>query len=350
MNYTENLRLKKPEQEEFYDVDDFNTNADILDEQITDIKNGYVKKTGDSMSGDLSFDTNHNIHANSDNGQLVFMGGSEWDKGAGISLWGKDKNGAFTIHSVDENGNMKTLCGWNNGSLTWCDNELATQKHVLDNYLSLNGGTMKGDIELGGNDIYGNWYRIRNNDDNSFIGMSGGGNHSWDTSSTLVLFGNNAGDNAGKAVLNSHGHNLAVCQNGQLLFNNQNIVRSVNGVNADTNGNVVVSGGRMPDYSSGIDITSNFTTKGGSWTAPCDCYLFLTGNEKTYAFISHTQANSMDFNNGYSNKNWVIYSDDVGYYHDSNISSTAFVAKGVTLFQATNYALQNSKLMMYPLI
>ncbi len=32
MKYTDNLRLKKPEQREYYDVDDFNENADILDE------------------------------------------------------------------------------------------------------------------------------------------------------------------------------------------------------------------------------------------------------------------------------------------------------------------------------
>lgn len=278
MEKTTNLGLLKPAQEDFYNVDDFNANADILDNEIQTVKNDYVKKSGDSMSGDLSFDTNHNIHANSDNGQLVFMGGSEWNKGAGISLWGKDKNGAFTIHSVDENGNMKTLCGWNNGSLTWCDKELATQEHVSDNYLSLNGGTMKGDIELGGNAIYGNWYKIRNNDDNSFIGMSGGGNHSWETSSTLVLFGNNAGDNAGKAVLNSHGHNLAVCQNGQLLFNNQNIVRSVNGVNADASGNVSVSSLStsvfMPDYTAGVTltITDGSTCKG---TVPSDGFIFF---------------------------------------------------------------------------
>ena len=286
MNYTENLRLKKPEQEEFYDVDDFNTNADILDEQITDIKNGYVKKTGDSMSGDLSFDTNHNIHANSDNGQLVFMGGSEWDKGAGIALWGKDKNGAFSIHSVDENGNVKNLCGWNNGSLTWCDKELATQEHVSDNYLSLNGGVMKGDIGLDGNDIYGSWYRIRNSDDNSFIGLSGGGSHTWETSSTLVLFGNNAGDNAGRAVLNSHGHNLAVCQNGQLLFDNQNIVRSVNGVNADASGNVDFSN-KFADWNSTVVITSviKALSGGNGYAMPFDCMLNIFSNSQDCCFM-----------------------------------------------------------------
>lgn len=42
MLYTDNLNLKKPEQTEFYDVNDFNGNADILDTEITKIKNSYV--------------------------------------------------------------------------------------------------------------------------------------------------------------------------------------------------------------------------------------------------------------------------------------------------------------------
>lgn len=39
MRTTPNLGLRKPDQEDFYNVDDFNTNADILDAEITAIKN-----------------------------------------------------------------------------------------------------------------------------------------------------------------------------------------------------------------------------------------------------------------------------------------------------------------------
>lgn len=52
MLYTDNLNLKKPEQTEFYNVDDFNENADILDEKfgnisndVDSIKENYVVKT-----------------------------------------------------------------------------------------------------------------------------------------------------------------------------------------------------------------------------------------------------------------------------------------------------------------
>ena len=56
MNYTDNLNLKKPEQTEFYNVDDFNDNADKLDEainglntRVTPIENGG---TGATTAGD----------------------------------------------------------------------------------------------------------------------------------------------------------------------------------------------------------------------------------------------------------------------------------------------------------
>lgn len=37
MELTQNLSLKKPAQEDFYDVDDFNANADILDSIIAEL-------------------------------------------------------------------------------------------------------------------------------------------------------------------------------------------------------------------------------------------------------------------------------------------------------------------------
>lgn len=52
-NHTANLKLEKPLQEEFYDVDVQNGNMDILDAAIETIKEGYVKKAGDTMTGQL---------------------------------------------------------------------------------------------------------------------------------------------------------------------------------------------------------------------------------------------------------------------------------------------------------
>ena len=41
-NYTENFRLKKPEPEDFYDIEDFNGNMDILDNRLKEISNNKV--------------------------------------------------------------------------------------------------------------------------------------------------------------------------------------------------------------------------------------------------------------------------------------------------------------------
>jgi phage-related tail fiber protein len=38
--YTQNYNLKKPEQDDFYNVEDFNDNADIIDEKLKEIEDG----------------------------------------------------------------------------------------------------------------------------------------------------------------------------------------------------------------------------------------------------------------------------------------------------------------------
>lgn len=38
MEYTQNYKLKKPGQEDFYNVDDFNSNADIVDQKLKEIE------------------------------------------------------------------------------------------------------------------------------------------------------------------------------------------------------------------------------------------------------------------------------------------------------------------------
>lgn len=62
MKYTDELNLKKPEQDDFYDVDDFNDNADILDETIKNLLIGkanvhdhpYLPLAGGIMTGNLT--------------------------------------------------------------------------------------------------------------------------------------------------------------------------------------------------------------------------------------------------------------------------------------------------------
>ena len=49
MNFTKWFKLRKPEQEEFYDVDDFNFNADILDTELKNVKDSYLPLTGGTV-------------------------------------------------------------------------------------------------------------------------------------------------------------------------------------------------------------------------------------------------------------------------------------------------------------
>ena len=53
----EELQLNKPGQDDFYNVEDFNQNADILDQALKELAEGdsdqYVSKTGNTMTGDL---------------------------------------------------------------------------------------------------------------------------------------------------------------------------------------------------------------------------------------------------------------------------------------------------------
>src|SRR5690606_801737 len=43
MKYTENYNLKKPEAEDFYNVEDFNENADIIDKKLKDLEDNFEK-------------------------------------------------------------------------------------------------------------------------------------------------------------------------------------------------------------------------------------------------------------------------------------------------------------------
>lgn len=51
MNYTENYNLKKPAQTDYYDVDDFNANADITDAKLKDLYDRKAEITTGSYTG-----------------------------------------------------------------------------------------------------------------------------------------------------------------------------------------------------------------------------------------------------------------------------------------------------------
>lgn len=90
MRKTINYKLNKPEQEDFYDVDDFNSNADIIDtalksisddvvdnmDRLDDLENNFFPKSGGKIYGDMVVRDNLKI----ENGSINFNNTSITEK------------------------------------------------------------------------------------------------------------------------------------------------------------------------------------------------------------------------------------------------------------------------------
>ncbi len=96
MEYTRNYRLKKPAQTDYYDVDDFNSNADIIDEAMGNIPRAVYnsERKAIEFTGGIA------------------VGGSEGHGGEGsyvLGAAGKDRLGGVRIGSgidVDTDGTI----------------------------------------------------------------------------------------------------------------------------------------------------------------------------------------------------------------------------------------------------
>lgn len=102
----------------------------------------------------------------------------------------------------------------------------------------------------------------------------------------------------------------------------------------------------MPDYSSGIDIGSNFATLGGSWTAPSDGFVQAMTNGDGNIFLYTSPHSSIaDFSNLF------IYMDAI---NDGGIGSTtvAPIKKGQTIYQTSqspyNFKTTRGRITFYP--
>lgn len=93
-----------------------------------------------------------------------------------------------------------------------------------------------------------------------------------------------------KNGINLNGSKLIGLPDGTLTWQDKNIVRSVNGVDADTSGNVTVTAGAggIPDYSAGVSLARNT-----NHVAPCDCLVCVhayNGSADVYVLNSHAAA------------------------------------------------------------
>lgn len=126
MNFTKWFKLRKPEQEEFYDVDDFNFNADILDTELKNVKDNYLPLAGGTVTGDVAINgaltvPNGLIRTNDTSKVMTIICTADDKSGAKLLLGGKDATnnaGEFVITAT--NGiNSFNFWGLPNGKLTW---------------------------------------------------------------------------------------------------------------------------------------------------------------------------------------------------------------------------------------
>ena len=229
MELTKNLKLKKPAQEDFYNVDDFNANADTLDNEVQNIKNSYVPLKGDYIKNlSVNGDTVTYVKGNGTAGSFktkTYSKLSEFTNDTGYIT----KNGTCAGATNDGNGrnivNTYATKAENSATLTSAKNYTDTEKAK---YLPLAGGRMSGYI-----------YRNVDNDAMMVTGGSAVGN-----GASLCLQGKSHTSKGGFFIRANDGStsiDFKGTPNGDLVWHGKNIVRSVNGVSADINGNVSIA-------------------------------------------------------------------------------------------------------------
>lgn len=126
MNFTKWFKLRKPEQEEFYDVDDFNFNADILDTELKNVKDSYLPLVGGTVTGDVvingALTVPNGVIRTNDTSKAIDIRCTADDKsGAKLLLGGKDATnnaGEFVITATNGT-NSFNFWGLPNGKLSW---------------------------------------------------------------------------------------------------------------------------------------------------------------------------------------------------------------------------------------
>lgn len=268
MEKTTNLGLLKPAQEDFYNVDDFNANCDILDNAIKTNDDNAVHKSGNEIidgvktfkkaivsSGIVSDDTSRS---------LVLSGGTN---SASLTLDGKDSNnGAFSLQANDGTNDV-ALFGDTKGNLIWNGQniirsingvEADTNGNInlddtTDSYVLKSGDTVNGTL------TFSTINAINCNVDTQRIDIYGG--ITWLRGGGVSVIGKGATENAGNFdVWASDGANhkhLVGKPNGELTWDLKHVVRSVNGVQADNKGNVTLD--------LGISLLKTWSSKDGSW-------------------------------------------------------------------------------------
>ncbi|MBR2138652.1 MAG: hypothetical protein IJ966_05105 [Bacilli bacterium] len=101
----------------------------------------------------------------------------------------------------------------------------------------------------------------------------------------------------------------------------------------------------MPDYEAGVDITSNFSEKNGSYTVPYDCCIVGAGAGDYVCFLyTKSGCTCIDINSWSYTLLCVDGASDVASY----IANHVYIPSGMTVYGDITYA-NTGKLIMYPL-
>ena len=155
-----------------------------------------------------------------------------------------------------------------------CNEALSEAKAYTDQekakYLPLTGGTVTDDVAINGALTVPNGL-IRTNDTSKSINIRCTTDDK--SGAKIVLNGKDAANNAGEFIITAtdgtNSFDFCASPTGKLTYGDKNIVRSVNGTNADTQGNVQLDGlvksvnGINADDNGNVNITAGENASGG---------------------------------------------------------------------------------------
>lgn len=191
--------------------------------------------SGGTMTGTIKQTTQFVLSKTTDSSRLEILGGTSTSDGASLYLDGVNRfnePGAFSLTARDKNGNSTQLLGEPDGVLTWGDNDVITSA----------GGMMTGSIKFPVGNI-----GFNNNDSLKELVLFADSNNERVYGAFLSLHRSDCPDAGGAFGLftrnadNSFGPSLFAKPDGTLTWGSKNIVRSINGTNADASGNVPLS-------------------------------------------------------------------------------------------------------------
>lgn len=190
---------------------------------VEDLTSTCLSLAGGTMTGAIKTSVDALVSHTDDASAVRMDGGTGWDKGASLVLYGKDETsykGQARIR-VTDGTNTNELIVKPDGTATWGGNDIITTKYSGSKSI-LNSVTS----ETGSLQFYGGT--------------------AWNTGSLIGVYGKSHTNRPGWLYLSAHdGTNTATLvgkPDGSLTWGGKNVVRSVNGTAADASGNVKVGG------------------------------------------------------------------------------------------------------------